>query len=166
MSSPASSSKESRRRRLTFPTAKSFCFMLGKNRSYSRTWIISNLRKHWCIAKMTMIFPMGNWDMFLTKCGYNCICPFFIPTISFLCLNFIYQIWFYPKHIHPVPAFLSQWCALCLYCIHVIPEIYPFFFYITSNLYPNNTPIPHWDLVTRVLTNEVTQSRIEFVWDL
>ena len=33
--------------------------------------------------------PMGNRDMFLTKCGYNCICPFVIPTISFLCPNFI-----------------------------------------------------------------------------
>ena len=70
---------------------------------------------------MGILSSMGNWDMCLTKCGYNCICPLVIPTISFLCTNFIYQIRFYPKHIHPVLAFLSQWCALCPYCIHFIP---------------------------------------------
>ena len=33
--------------------------------------------------------------------------------------------------IHPVPAFLPQWYALCLYCIHVIPKIYQLFlFYV------------------------------------
>ena len=34
----------------------------------------------------------GNWDMFLTKCGYNRISPFVIPGIYILCPNFIYQI--------------------------------------------------------------------------
>ena len=28
--------------------------------------------------------PMGNWDMFLIKCGYNFICPFVIPAIHSL----------------------------------------------------------------------------------
>ena len=40
----------------------------------------------------SLTIPRGNRDMFLTKCGYNRICPFVIPTISFLCPNFIYQI--------------------------------------------------------------------------